>query len=187
MLVNSGFESFTVNRLAKACNISIATIYIYYKDKDDLIIKIACEELGKMRMAIIEDFDPDAGFENGLRAQWKNRYDYLMAHPAMSLFVEQLRASSYQDKIYTGFRDDYNNIINKFMHNAVAKGELAQMPVEVYWSVAFAPLQALIRAHFEGARPGGTSFKLTEKIVWQAFELVVKALSIGGANHQKAL
>jgi TetR/AcrR family transcriptional regulator, multidrug resistance operon repressor len=38
MVVNEGLVNFGVNKLAKAAGISPATIYIYYKDKEDLII-----------------------------------------------------------------------------------------------------------------------------------------------------
>ncbi len=40
MIVKDGFQGFSMNRLAMACDISVATLYIYYKDKDDLIKKI---------------------------------------------------------------------------------------------------------------------------------------------------
>jgi len=177
-LVTKGFEGFTVNKLAKICGISIATLYIYYKDKDNLIIQIAREEISKMRSVILEGFDPNAGFEAGLRVQWKNRYDYLMKNPVVSLFLEQMRTSSYQDQLYTGFRDDYRDTINLFMENIIARGEVAAMPLEVYWAIAFSPLLTLIRAHYEGQRPGGKPFGMTEDILWQTFSLVVKALKI---------
>ncbi|MFC0513065.1 TetR/AcrR family transcriptional regulator [Mucilaginibacter angelicae] len=177
-LVTEGFEGFTVSKLAKICGISIATLYIYYKDKDDLIVQIAREEITKMRIAILQGFDPMAGFEEGLRIQWKNRYEYLMKNPVVSLLLEQLRTSSYQDQIYTGFRDDYHDSINRFMENVVARGEISAMPLELYWSVAFSPLVTLIRAHHEGQRPGGKPFKFTEAILWQCFDFVVKGLKI---------
>ena len=177
-LVEHGFEGFTVNKLAKICKISIATLYIYYKDKDDLIVQIGKEEIAKMRIAVLQDFDPDASFEDGLRVQWKNRYQYLMNKPVISLFLEQLRTSSYQDQVYTGFRDDYQDIIGQFRSKAAERGEIAALPLEVYWAVAFSPLLTLIRAHYEGTRLGGKHFKLTEAVVWQTFGLVVKALKI---------
>ncbi|MGI4022084.1 MAG: TetR/AcrR family transcriptional regulator [Janthinobacterium lividum] len=177
-LVTKGFEGFTVNKLAKICSISIATLYIYYKDKDDLIVQIAREEIIKMRMAILEGFDSDASFEDGLRVQWKNRYNYLIKNPVAALFLEQLRTSSYQDQVYTGFRDDYRDTINVFMKNVVMRGEVADMPLEVYWAVAFSPLLTLIRAHHESQRPEGKPFKITENILWQTFDMVVKALKI---------
>ena len=33
LLVRTGFEGFTMNKLAKECKISVATLYIYYKIK----------------------------------------------------------------------------------------------------------------------------------------------------------
>lgn len=175
-LVSHGFESFTVNKLAKVCEISIATIYIYYKDKDDLIIKIAREQIELMRRVILRGFNPETSFEEGLRVQWKNRYDYFMENPILGLFFDQLRSSSYQDQVYNGFQDDYQKILDRFMQNAVSRGEVEAMPLEVYWSVAFSPLQSLIRAHYEGSRPGAKPFKMTETILWQTFDLILKAL-----------
>jgi TetR/AcrR family transcriptional repressor of multidrug resistance operon len=151
-------------------------LYIYYKDRDDLIVKIASEEVGKMRRAVIEGFDAEASFEEGLKIQWKNRYHYLMENPILALFFELLRSSSYQDQIYKGFRDDFDDAIRRFMKNVIARGEINEMPIEVYWSVAFAPLHALIRAHYEGKRSGGDPFVLTEEIVWQTFHLVLNGL-----------
>ncbi|MES1219353.1 MAG: helix-turn-helix domain-containing protein, partial [Bacteroidota bacterium] len=43
MIVKEGVEGFGMNRLANACGISVATLYIYYKDKEDLIRKIGIE------------------------------------------------------------------------------------------------------------------------------------------------
>ena len=46
LLVNQGFEGFSMQKLAKAAKVSPATLYIYYKDKDDLITSIGIE-IGK--------------------------------------------------------------------------------------------------------------------------------------------
>jgi AcrR family transcriptional regulator len=48
LLVKDGFEGFSMAKLAKACNISVATLYIYYKDKDDLIKQLGVEEVRRM-------------------------------------------------------------------------------------------------------------------------------------------
>ena len=43
MIVKHGIEGFAMNRLAKECGISVATLYIYYTDKEDLIKKVGTE------------------------------------------------------------------------------------------------------------------------------------------------
>ncbi len=176
LLVTDGLEGFSVNKLAKACGISVATLYIYYKDKDDLIISIALEEARRMMDIILEDFDPEAPFAEGLRLQWKNRAKHTLEHPiAVSLF-EQMRTSTYKEKVFGPITQMFKDTMGKFMKNAIDRGEIDAMPLEVYWSIAFAPLYNLIRFHNEGRSVGGKPFVLTEKVMWQTFDLVIKAL-----------
>lgn len=176
LIVKDGLEGFSMNKLAKACNISVATLYIYYKDRDDLILKIAIDEGTKMGDAMIKDFDPAMPFEEGLRKQWENRYGYMKANPIMTLFFEQLRSSSYQQSFLSSFLTDFKVVMGKFMDNVIARGEIDKMPFEAYWSVAFAPLYNLIRFEQEGQSLSGQPFKMTDEILWKTFDLVVKGL-----------
>lgn len=176
LMVKDGLEGFSMNKLARACNISVATLYIYYKDRDDLIVNIAVDEGMKMSEAMTKDFDPDMPFEQGLRIQWRNRYQYVKENPVMNAFFEQLRNSSYQEKFLESFLSDFKVAMSAFMQNAIGRGEVEQMPFEAYWSIAYGPLYSLIRFDQEGQSMGGRSFKMTDEILWKTFDLVVKAL-----------
>src|SRR5882724_2034259 len=107
MLVESGLEGFSVNKLARACNISVATLYIYYKDKEDLVTKIALEEGRRMSEIVLRNFNPDATFAEGLRRQWENRFAYMMENPVATVFIEMLRASSYGDDAFKSMAGDF--------------------------------------------------------------------------------
>ena len=175
LIVKEGLEGFSMNKLARACKISVATLYIYYKDRDDLIIKIACEE-GKLASDIMtREFDSNANFEDGLRAQWKTRYKYFTDKPLLNSFFEQLQSSTYQHH-FTAATDSYKEMVSSFVKNAIDRGEIDNLPLEVYWSVAFAPLYTLISFHHKGWGPAGNPFKMNDKLLWQTFDLVVKAL-----------
>mgnify|MGYP003575249337 FL=1 len=176
LIVKDGFEGFSVNKLAKACGISVATLYIYYKDKDDLIIQVAHAEASRMTDMILKDFDPELSFEDGLRQQWKNRAKHMMENPLSAQFFDQLRSSSYQDEVYDAIVRKFKEKMGVFMKNAIARNEIDPLPLEVYWAVAFGPLYNLIRFHIEGKDIGGRKFTMTEEILWQTFELVTKAL-----------
>jgi len=176
MIVSDGLDKFTINKLAKACDISVATIYIYYKDKDDLITQVGIEEGRRMSEATLKDFDYNAGFEEGLRIQWRNRARFMMTNKTAQLFFEQLRSSSYQEQIFESIRRNFSDTLGKFMKKCIERKEINPMPIEVYWSVAFAPLYNLIRFHQEGKSLAGKKFKLNDKLIWQTFDLVLKAL-----------
>jgi TetR/AcrR family transcriptional regulator, multidrug resistance operon repressor len=176
MIVRDGIEGFSMQKLAKAVGVSPATSYIYYKNKEDLIISLYEEESMKMKEATLKDFDPSVSFRQGLTLQWVNRARYCLKHTEQMYFLEQIRRSPLQqkcsDKVVTAFR----NVMREFVSNAIKRKELAKLPLEVYWSVAFAPLYTLVEFHHLGRSIGGRKFVFSEKIMMETLELVLKAL-----------
>ena len=175
LIVKEGLEGFSMNKLAKACKISVATLYIYYKDRDDLIIKIACEEGKLMSDTMMSEFDCEANFEEGLRAQWESRYKFLINKPLLNSFFDQLQSSTYQQQ-FAEATNGYKDMVTRFVQNAISRREIDDLPLEVYWAIAFAPLYTLINFHHKGQSPTGGPFKMNHKLLWQTFDLVVKAL-----------
>jgi AcrR family transcriptional regulator len=176
MVANDGLENFGINRLAKVAGVSPATIYIYYKDKEDLLTSICIEEGLKMTRAALKDFDPEMSFKEGLWIQWKNRAAFALDNHQSVNFFEQLRNSTYKDKMLETIALEFQKAMGCYVHNAVKRGEINEMPLEAYWSVAFAPLYSLIKFHNEGQSIGGRKFKFSDKIMKETFDCVVKGL-----------
>ncbi len=176
MIVNEGLNGFSMQKLARSANVSPATIYIYFKDKEDLVLQL-CQEAGEKMVDItLKDFDPLMSFSEGLKIQWVNRMRYCMKYPAQMHFLEQLRHSPYSDKLTEMMGDKLKRMMGSFVANAIKRNELVKVPVEVYWSIAFAPLYNLVKFHMTGKSIGGRKFVLSDKIMMGTFELVLKAL-----------
>ena len=47
MAVKDGFDGLSMQKLARAAGVSPATIYIYFKDRDDLILQLWLQEVKK--------------------------------------------------------------------------------------------------------------------------------------------
>lgn len=177
MLVKSGIEGFGMNRLAKECGVSVATLYIYYKDKEDLIKKIGIEIGQNFFAEMTKDFSPNMPFKVGLRKQWENRARFTIKYPQHVACWELLSHSSYRDCILEQSLFDFKKAMTDFLTNAIEKKELVCMPKEIFWSIAYGPLYTLLRFHNEGKNMAGTPFKLTKEATEEAFELVIKALT----------
>jgi AcrR family transcriptional regulator len=175
MIVKSGFDGLSMQKLARAAGVSPATIYIYFRDRDDLILRLYEETAAKMAEVTLRDFDPNASFEEGLKVQWTNRARYCIEHQRESHFLEQLRHSPLQHRAEK-MKGSFVDVMRAFVGNAIRRGELVRIPVEVYWSVAFAPLYQLVKFHMHGGLPGSGAFELDEKILTQTLSLVLKAL-----------
>ena len=176
MIVKEGFDGFSMQKLAKAAGVSPATIYIYFKDKEDFIIQLCVEAGKKMFDATLKNFDPSMSFSEGLKMQWINRAKYCLKNPVQMDFLEQIKHSPLQDKAYELLGDNFKETMHEFVSNAIKRKELVKVPLEVYWSVAFAPLYTLIKFHLVGKSIGGRPFKLTDAIMMNSLELVLKAL-----------
>lgn len=177
MLVKHGIEGFGMNRLAKESGVSVATLYIYYTDKEDLIKKIGIEIGQNFFNEMVKDFSATMPFKEGLRKQWENRARFTTKHPQHVSCWELLSHSSYRDYILEKSLFDFKSIMGDFLKNAIEKKELNPMPKEVFWSIAYGPLYTLLRFHNEGKSMAGTPFELSQEATDKAFELVIKALT----------
>ena len=185
-IVRQGFDGLSMQKLAKEVGVSPATIYIYFEDRDDLILTLYREESRKMAEATLAGFDPGASFAVGLRVQWKNRARYCLENPREAHFLEQIRHSPFHSHDEPGKGRDFIEAMRAFCRGAIERGELVRVPVEVYWSVAFAPLYQLLKFHLHGRGLSGTPrFVLDEKLMDQTLDLVVKALTPVGATLAK--
>lgn len=177
MIVKEGFDGLSMQKLAKAAGVSPATIYIYYKDREDLILKLYAECSTRMTAHTLEGFDPQASFKDGLRVQWINRARYCLKHPDESHFMEQIRYSPLHETARKMMDPDFIKTMRGFVKGAIQRGELIKVPVEIYWSIAFAPLYQLLKFNKHGkGMPGTESFSLDEKTMMLTLELVTKAL-----------
>ena len=176
MIVREGIDRFSIQKLAREAKVSPATMYIYFKNKDDLILQLYAEASNRMFESALRGFDSSMPFSKGLRIQWKNRLEFSLGNHAEALFLEHMKSCPVHDKAIKLIDPRFREIMAAFIGNAVKNKELVKVPLEVYWSVAFAPLYNLIRMHRSGVSKGGEKFVLDEKTVNKTLKLVLKAL-----------
>lgn len=177
MIVAQGIEGFGMNRLAKECGVSVATLYIYYSDKEDLIRKIGIEIGQNFFEKMFDGFATNMSFREGLRNQWENRIYFNLNFPLQTTCFELLRHSTHGNAILQEVTGKYKQMMTEFMVLAIERKELISVPYEVFWSIAYGSLYSLLEFHRDGKSMSGKSFVLNDKIKNEAFNLVLKALT----------
>ncbi|MEI9917316.1 MAG: TetR/AcrR family transcriptional regulator [Bacteroidota bacterium] len=176
LLVEHGFEGFSMQKLAKEAGISPATLYIYYTDKDDLIRTLGIDLSTRFAENTLEGFDSKMPLREGLKKQWHNRSRYLLSHPVEANAWEVIRHSPVGLEVAKVVTTRIGPAMADFVHNAVANKELKEMPLEVYWSITYGPLYTLLKFHLDGRSFASTPFKFSEQVMNDTLELVLKAL-----------
>lgn len=175
MIVKGGFESLSMQKLAKAANVSPATIYIYYKNKEDLLHSLFNKAQEKFAEYALRGFDPEASLEEGLWTQWKNRLRFIEDFPIYYRFFEQFRSSpliNHKNVNMAYFRES----MMMFVKNAVKRGEINKMDPEIFWSMAYGTFYSLMKFHLQEKKMMTETFKLTDQKLKQALKMVVKGL-----------
>jgi len=175
MIVNEGFDGLSMQKLAKAANISPATIYIYYKNREDLLNQLFIEVHKTFSDLALKGFDPELSLEEGLWLQWKNRLRFIMEYPTYFQFFEQFRNSpliNHKDLKIAEFKEN----MKLFVINAIKRGEMSKMEPEIFWSLAYGSFYSLVKFHLQEKSMMGNDFKITDAKMKQVLKMVIKAL-----------
>jgi AcrR family transcriptional regulator len=180
MAVREGFDGLSMQKIARSAKVSPGTLYIYFTDREDLILQVYREEMQKSFEATMENFDPAMRFDEGLRLQWLNSARYCLANPLPMQFLEQFRHTPLHEKalaMNSAGNAPLREKARAFLAGAISRGELVKVPMEVYWALSFAPMFQLVKFHLQGiSMPGMGKFVLTEELLLQTLDLVLKSL-----------
>ncbi len=175
MIVNEGFDGLSMQKLAKAAGVSPATIYIYYKNREDLLNRLYNDVQKKFAEVALKKFNPDLTLEQGLWIQWKNRLKFIIEFPVYFQFFEQFRNSpciNHKDIDKSDFKEN----MKQFAMNAAKRGELSKMEPETFWAIAYGPFYTLVKFHLQEISMMGNSYKITDAKLKQVLKMVLMAL-----------
>ncbi len=175
MIVKEGFDGLSMQKLAKAANVSPATIYIYFKNREDMLNQLFNHVEQTFTRFALNDFDPQMTLKEGLWLQWRNRLRFISKNPYHYGFHEQFRNSHLIDHNDVK-RTDFKDSMKTFVINAVKCGELKKMEPEIFWALAYGPFYTLVKFHLQKKSMMNNNFKLTESKMKMAFDCVMKAL-----------
>lgn len=175
IIVTEGFDGLSMQKLAKAANVSPATIYIYHKNREELLNNIFNEVHKAFNEEALKGFNPDGPFAEGLWTQWMNRYRFMQQHPLYISFLEQFRNSPLIDHDAISL-SEFKQQMKRFVINAIRNGEIKKTEPEVFWAVAYGSFYALMKFHLHQKSMMSRNFKLNETMLRTAFEMVLQAL-----------
>lgn len=178
IIAEEGLENLSMQKLAKAANISPRTIYLKYADKDDLLVKLYIDEvLGISETATLEGFSETMAFAEGVRKLWKNSFNYAKNNKPAFVLTQYGKSSPLLNKAYQERniqQGQYFAPIHRFLKLQVKAGVIKDYPLEVHRAMLFAPLTDLVNEYFEHTdRPKQI---ITEKVLAECCEMVIKGL-----------
>ncbi len=95
IVCEQGLDRASMANIAKEANISPATIYLYFKDKSDLLTTVFLTEKQAILKATTAALSPEQSFWDNFAAAYKAAFEYMWKHPISLRFTEILETTPY--------------------------------------------------------------------------------------------
>ena len=178
IISEEGLENLSMQKLAKAANISPRTIYIKYENKEDLLVKLFIEEvLGAYEKAVLVNFTETMDFAAGVKLLWKNGFHYFKQNRHAFALMLYGKSSPLLNKAFQQMniqQGQYFSPIHRFLQFHVKKGVIKNFPFEVHRALLFSPVYDLVNEYFE--HTDRAKQIITEKVLLDSCEAVIKGM-----------
>ena len=95
LVLEKGFAGLKMAEVAKESNLATGTVYIYFKDKDDLINQLYLFLKRRKTILFLQGIDQKEEFDLVLKKIWFAYFEVTMQHVNESAFLEQYYRSPF--------------------------------------------------------------------------------------------
>lgn len=151
LLARNGFHGMSMKLLVQESGVAAGTIYLHFKDKQDILRQVHALVLSEIALAISEGYDPSLPLFDQYQALWRNLWNYFLTHRNTLMVKSQFdhlpNAAIKEDK--EAAKSSFNAIVD-FFETGRRSGILKDMPDEVLGDLSFEPCAALARRQLLG-------------------------------------
>lgn len=161
-----GFVSTSIAKIARKAGVSAGTIYVYHKDKDDLMYNVYYYVKKRLADLYFRDLDKAENVKAKFKIIWSNLIASGTEMPEYVSFAEQFANSPYYDNVNHSVVVESLAPLLELLENE----QIKKMPLETF--VAF----FVVPANFLGNRKLCINFEINQKNINQTFELAWKMI-----------
>ena len=172
-LVNEiGFIAASISKIARLAGVSPATIYVYYKNKEDLMVSTYVEIKKKLSQAMLRDFDESLPIRDIFRKFWYNSFDYIGQYPQYFQFTEQFSNSPFSDLVNKEEVEKSYERMMQVIEKGITQKIIKDVDFDILTTFMFYPIFTLSNKRL------CQSFQKTEQNIEKAFTLAWDAIKL---------
>ncbi|MCG8699948.1 MAG: TetR/AcrR family transcriptional regulator [Bacteroidales bacterium] len=166
LILNEGIAGITMSKLAKKAGIATGTLYIYFKNKEELLQKLYINLRQKSQERFMKGYDESEPFKIGLKKVWLNYLKHRVQYYEESVFLEQYYRSPYITKEHKEMAESMKHPVHELIQRG--KKELLvknDFEDEMLFSALIGFIRELANDHVNKV------YELTEERIEKAFHL----------------
>lgn len=172
-LVNEiGFVSSSVSKIAKEARVSPATLYVYYKNKEDLLVSAYIDIKLDLSRAILRRFDASLPIRDIIRNVWLSMFDYISEKIEYYKFIEQFSNSPYGDLVDHNAVEQYFIPIINVLERGIEQKIIKKVDRQFLAAFMFPPISYLANPRLRhGPELSPADIETAFTMAWDAIKL----------------
>ena len=150
LLNKIGFSDISMSKIAEEAEVSPSTIYVYFENKDDMMVKVYKNAKEKLSNKMFAGYGNDLPIRSSFELITRNYIRFVLENKEEFLFMEQFNNSPY-----VNFLDKSDiELLFQPLHDLMANGKKQRVVKNVEDSLLFAhietPIFELAKRSFRG-------------------------------------
>jgi AcrR family transcriptional regulator len=172
-LVNEiGFVASSVSKIAREADVSPATIYVYYKNKEDLLLSTYINIKQILSEEILRDFDDSLPIRDTLKNLWLNMFRYIAKHPEQFQYSEQFANSPYCSLVNKADLDSYFEPVYRILNKGIEQKIIKNVSMDILATFIFYPIVTLANKRLcEDFPQNEDNIETAFTLAWDAIKL----------------
>ncbi|MCA9836968.1 MAG: TetR/AcrR family transcriptional regulator [Trueperaceae bacterium] len=148
----NGYENFSLRQVALAIGYTPTTIYLYFKDKDDLLLHVAYDGFKLFGESLQAAYDSADNTLERLHAAGWAYFDFAMSHPIhyQLMFMQRGDFLTQKPPGYEAIIDSFG-VLERIIHEGVEEGILVPGEVRNHSALIWASVHGVVSLALSGS------------------------------------
>jgi len=139
LILKEGINGASVAKIAKKANVSPATIYVYYENKEEMLSEVFDECAHRSYSYIEGNLDPEMSGKRFIEVLMRSAYDFALQNEEVFSFVEQCSSCPTLQESVT--HSKYSKYVFDMIHDYQKRGILKSYSDANVVNVLFSPVK----------------------------------------------
>lgn len=166
-----GFAAAAVNKIAKVAKVSPGTVYIYFDNKDDLLLSTFVEIKKELNHFLMANIDSNKSVIENARVFWHRLFAFVSNNADKYQYIDQFSHSPLIHKINDQKLTEPYAPFYAILENGIAQGIIKNIPKPMLLAFLLAPVVFLAKSRLS------VGFDSSAEQVESAFILAWEAIS----------
>lgn len=135
VVFEKGFAGLKMADLAKRLGLSVSTLYVYYRNKEDLMVSIAVDLIARETLRSEKEISENLPYKLKLKTLWVFWINFSINHRKEISFLEQLKKSPYYDKIPVSVKENKSKLAMQLIDLGKKEGLLKNIDNNIHFAV----------------------------------------------------